>query len=197
MLHMHLRTTVAALLSHLDDSHLKMRVHGLGMLQVYLPADERLHIWHRSLRTPKVSRLHTHAWRFSSHVVCGVITNTRYLELPLNTRTIVPDHSIEVYHKAVIKPGPKPQPEQQGDVRLKRLKVEKISSGVSYHQEASEIHETEAEDGTVTLVSRARVGEDSACIYWQGGEFVSAEPRKPTNDEIGVVVNSARSLLGL
>jgi hypothetical protein len=56
-------------------------------------------------------------------------------------------------------------------------------TGMSYHQQAEDIHRTIAQDGTITLIERERGPPlEEALVFWpRNSQWVSAEP-KPAND---------------
>lgn len=70
---------------------------------------------------------------------------------------------------------------------------ETYEAGDAYRQEASEVHHTSYEDGTVTLVSREFLPDtEHANVYFRAdGSWVSAEPRDATPDEVSAFVERA------
>lgn len=169
----------------------KWQVQGLGMLRTYLRDDWRLHIWDKSVRTPNVSPLHEHPWDLHSTIVAGTLYNTRYF--PVTEYPGPLSLPVMKYNGAVIKCG-------EGactltDVQpfyLAEKPYETYFEGDSYYQSKDEIHKTDAEDGTVTLVYRTFYPErEKARVYWRTGEFVSAEPRRATEEEIKRITKTA------
>lgn len=71
-------------------------------------------------------------------------------------------------------------------VRLHRMICERYFAGNSYSQKHDEIHESQPEDGTVTIVVRSfKQDTEHARVYWpKGNEWVSAEPRPATEKEV-------------
>ena len=68
---------------------------------------------------------------------------------------------------------------------LHSLPLDAYAEGEDYRQAPAEIHETDAEDGTVTLMHKAPTGDESARVFWPAGsEWGSAEPRRATADEV-------------
>lgn len=62
-------------------------------------------------------------------------------------------------------------------------------------QTPSEIHETDAQDGTVTLMQKTPTGDDSARVFWEiGTGWGSAEPRKATPEEVLDITQNALKL---
>lgn len=171
----------------------KWQVQGRGMLRTYLRDDWRLHIWDKSVCVPDVSPLHEHPWDLHSTIVAGTLYNTRYVDvsgMPYPGNLKLP---VSKYNGAVIKCG-------EGACTLTDVKPfflemqtsETYFEGQSYTQTKDEIHKTDAEDGTVTLVFRRFYPErDKARVYWTVGEFVSAEPRRATEEEIQRITKTA------
>lgn len=161
------------------------QVQGFGMLRIYLPDDTRLHIWDDSLKVPGVSLIHDHPWDFLSLIVVGELINTRYLELAPNygiphmVRTIKPGVGLKVIDEDV-------------PCSLTQRGVEHYTAGHRYFQSKEEVHSTNAVNGTVTIVRRSRGPVDVAKVFYPKGEqWVSAEPRLPTNGEVERVTKHA------
>lgn len=168
-------------------------VQGLGMLRLYLdePRDWRMNIWHSSLASVGVSRMHDHPWNFESHVICGRIRNTRYIEVTDGTGDTQMQHS----RLHCSKVG-----ELEGPVTIRDLitgATESYGPGDTYTQTANEIHLSAAADGTITLLRRNRLGtNEHASVYWPlGRPFGDARKSPPTDEEIGRVCDAAAFLL--
>lgn len=173
------------------QSRLEWSAQGLGMLRLYLDPDKklRLHIWDRRLQIADASPLHDHPWHFQSLVIAGNVKQFRFR--PVNDSDLM-GTPIEWYNQATIKCGEGAHcTSETKEVQLVRLPFELYPAGSSYTQKKSEIHESLADHGSVTLVQRSFEGNrDSAHIYWAGkGPWVDAEPRPATTQE----VNSACS----
>lgn len=163
-------------------------VQGLGMMRMYLSDEVRLHVWDTSLIIPGVTKIHDHPWGFTSVVVAGMIQNQIYYEAAPDSR-----FPTEPFYKARLLCGagasietPVPQALMTGGTRT-------YTEGESYGQPRSEIHASVPADGSVTLITR-HFGEDRdhANVFWhRGAEFVSAEPRGATDEEIGRVTKNA------
>lgn len=156
-------------------------VQGLGMMRLYLSKEVRLHIWDETLRVPDVSDMHTHPWDFLSLVVCGEITNIRYT--PSSAVTDCEFRRQEIF--CGVGGGLVGEPV---NVYLNRSQPEHLGENETYHQVANEIHVSESLRGSITIIER-HFGhdEDHAYVYWDAGEWVSAEPREATSEEIEVV----------
>lgn len=165
---------------------------GFGMLRLYLgrAKEYRLQIWDPSQATANVSNIHTHPWDFESYVVCGAVYNTRYAVDPQGGMTM---------NRARLKCGEDAclvAPTQK--VRLEPQSYERYSAGQSYTQRAYEVHKSEPEPGTITLLRRVFSSEDvdHADVYWPvGEEWVDAEPRAAARAEVEHFVSRAREIL--
>jgi hypothetical protein len=72
------------------------------------------------------------------------------------------------------------------------LPVENYWPGDKYAQAAKEIHVSKYIDGTVTLNERRIVGDgEHARVFWESGDWVDAEPRAATEDEVDGVLRQA------
>lgn len=160
-------------------------VHGFGFLRLHLPDNMRLHIWDRRLAYPHVSTIHDHLqWAFSSEVISGVVYNHRYRE----------DRCGRPYRGAKIKAGYGTRfVDTPHTVYLEEQPVDSIYVGQIYRQKPDEIHRTTAIDGTVTLIRKTPTSEqDHARVFWPDRQdWVSAEPRAATSDEICDVTSLA------
>lgn len=65
-----------------DERPGQISLHGLGFLQVVLPANRRLHVWHPALPRRKCfqhSQVHDHRFSFESQVLVGVQRNVDWV----------------------------------------------------------------------------------------------------------------------
>jgi hypothetical protein len=158
-------------------------VQGLGMMRVYLAPQVRLHVWDRALLVPGASPLHTHPWDFASTVVAGRMVNARFTE-----------GAGEEWNKVTIKCGENACTVGEAEVvRLLAGPYEIYGETAKYQQKSTEIHWSQPEDGTVTIVERVVKGDpDHASVYWRGrGGWVDAKPRPATPDEVLAVTDRA------
>lgn len=170
---------VQAILEHALDY--EWSLPGFGMLRLYLSKAVRLHVWDPTQATKNVSVIHDHPWDFRSEVVCGAITNVLYEEEPLL------DGGSCNYLRQAIVCGPgghalgTPEP-----VRLNVSMIRTYQPGGEYYEIASALHESRPEPGTVTIVTRTfrEDTEHARVCFPLGTEWVSAEPRPATRDEV-------------
>mgnify|MGYP001598856707 CR=1 FL=1 len=160
-------------------------LQGFGMLRMYLGEVGRIHVWCPArLATPGVSDVHTHFWALKSTVVSGAVRNVRY-----SVRPAGPGDGAEPTHVGqLLRTGEgggltgEPQP-----VRLAQRSDESYRAGAAYEQSPDEVHRTLPSSGAVTVMERfeQRLAKKTAWTFWPvGGEWVSAEPRLATADEV-------------
>ena len=182
------KVLVKEILKHPDDR--EWTLQGFGMLRTYLSPEVRLHVWDSRYAVDDVSTIHTHPWDMESEVLAGSLVNQRYMELGRDST----DEFISwtPFHRQTIVcgegGGPRGTPIMTSLFAIHSQTVPDRWGQSKYSQKYDEIHESRPEDGTVTLVNR-RVpnggNPDLAYVYWpEGKEWVSAEPRKATPEEV-------------
>lgn len=162
----------------------KWSLQGLGMLRLYLSTEVRLHVWDSRYAIPGVSTIHDHPWSFKSLIVAGSVKQYRFTEPPEG----------EPYQFSVLQCGAGgciktfPTP-----INLSRSRMEQYGEGQSYEQRHDEIHESVPANGTVTIVTRTfREDTEHARVFWPAGtDWVSAEPRTATRDEVAGITGAA------
>lgn len=196
----------------LTDPHQReWSLQGFGMMRLCLDdaREWRLHVWDSRYRKACVDSIHNHPWDFQSRVLSGALVNRRYLvhpfgwddgeggpERPTHWQTeilcgegastvgervpvVLEEQPLEIY---VGKPGMNfPTPFVQPKVS-------------DYSQRWDEVHDTEYLDGTVSIVRRSfsREDRDHALVYVPDfREWVDAEPRPATEEEIANIITSA------
>jgi hypothetical protein len=179
-------------------------LQGFGMLRLYLSSDVRLHVWSDADIAEGVSEIHDHPWDFTSHVISGVVQNTRYrVDFP---RSNSPDPTVTdnplmpwgrskpTHWEEKIKCGPGGG--ALGDERLVVLvaqPVEVIKAGGTYSQRAYEVHDSAPSNGAVTVIHRSfhQDTEHARVFYPIGEKWGSAEPRPATAEEVHRIVGLA------
>lgn len=161
-------------------------LQGLGMLRTYLGADNavRMHVWDSDYAVPGVSQMHTHPWDFASRVAVGAVHQMRYLRhVDGSTFGDEVRFVMEQSLRCGAGGGLEAKPER---LILHEQPVEVYYEGETYTQAADEIHVSIPADGTVTLIERVfRPDTEHAFVFWpQGEEWVSAEPRPATPEEV-------------
>lgn len=169
-------------------------VQGLGMIRLYLDDEhrQRLHIWDPGSATPEVSTVHDHPWDFRSRLIVGRLDNQRYVVDGSSGLFSTEDFFMS---KLVCGVGGGLIGEPR-KVTVAATPLERYYPGDAYTQEAVEFHESFPSAGAVTVIERSfREDRDIATVCWRTGDWVSAEPRPATREEITHFTNMARSLL--
>lgn len=180
-----------AILEHPGDFNWTLQ--GLGMLRTYLSPEIRLHIWHSDFKFVEdgevASELHTHPWNFNSVVVAGRVRNYRFIE---SAGTSLDSGQAIPRRRQTIRCG------QGGgligdpvDVFLSEQPTETFDEGASYAQLAQEIHRSVPDDGTVTIIEREFLEDTEHAFVYFKGDWVSAEPRPATDEEIELITEAA------
>lgn len=168
---------------------------GFGMIRCYLDDKQRfrLNIWDYRMRTPGVSLIHDHPWSFTSTIYAGRILNKRYYfssnsELPFN-----------YYYKHIVTGPDGDDASEVMECRLIAQHLETYKPGQSYTQKLTEVHETDAEIGTVTVNDRTPpTNEYTARVFWHknGHPWMAARPRPSTDEEIAQATWAALEKFG-
>jgi hypothetical protein len=161
-------------------------LQGFGMLRLYLTKEIRLHVWDSTYQVPNVSLLHDHPWDFTSVVIAGHMENRLYSQ----------GHGTPFQYATILcGPGAGQKTEPQS-ILLYEYRSEQLDPGCIYHQAAEDIHASFPAPGTVTVVERFfKPDAEHARVFWPMGEqWVSAEPRPATNQE---VMSICRKVVGL
>lgn len=178
----------------LENSHLfEWSLQGFGMLRAYLTRTVRLHLWDSEFMVPNVSTIHDHPWNFTSVVLAGRMVNQIYRRKLHYGRTGDPKPATHRTMEIQCGEGGCALGDANDMVLLPRPS-RLYKPGARYDQLKHEIHESLPTDGTLTLVVRDFDGDpDRANVFWPiGEEWVSAEPRPATREEIDAAC--ARSL---
>lgn len=174
-------------------------VQGFGMLRLYIRGVGRLHIWDSALRYPNVSMIHTHSWDLRSTIVAGRLRNTRFIEMafPHNGQPHWKQRLLTGYNSHMVnKPtlvGLTPEPtEYYYPLNVDYNPLDADFGHRWYEQRASEIHLTDADDGTVTLMERHEDVDGHADVYWPHHcTWGTAIPRQATEAEVVTTVAKA------
>ncbi len=179
-----------AVLAILDNAEtFSWSVHGFGMLRLYIRNLGRLHIWDSALRYPNVSMVHNHSWDLRSTVVSGQLVNTRFSPTEGYGAVYEGKRLITGYNTTDVQHFPFP-------VALMASPSEVYGPGSVYTQHASEVHRTDATDGTISLMERQEDENGQADVYWLAGtEWGTAKPRPATSDEVHITVQRALEVL--
>lgn len=174
-----------------QPDRLEWSLQGFGMLRAYLGSDKRtrLHIWDDRYAVDNVSTIHDHPWDFESLVLSGSIQN-RIIGAMLGD----PSHHVQ---RIVCGPGGCAL-HRERDMRVGTLSQRVYKPGQEYGQAADWLHESIPSRGAVTIVSRTfkEQTEQARVCFPIGTDWVSAEPRPATGDEVASIVGHALNAWG-
>ena len=135
------RNLVRTILEHAEDYPWVLQEIGLLGLRLDDQREYRLHVWDPSSCVGEPP-IHDHPFDFTSTVVAGEMTNTRYEEDPLGVE----------YHRVRYTP-PDEDHRRSDTVRLSGTATT-FTAGSQYHQLAHELHDSRQLQGTVTIIRR-------------------------------------------
>jgi hypothetical protein len=166
------RALVLTLLQHAEDFPWRMQDIGLMGLRLDDRREYRLHVWDPSRCVGELP-VHDHPYDFTSTIIAGELTNTRYEEDPAG----------DEYVRFRYATGA--EAERQTDtVRLSSVATS-FTSGYRYSQLAHELHASWQQPGTVTAIrcSWIEAPELTVCVRDEGS-WRSGIGRDATRDEI-------------
>ncbi|SEQ59981.1 hypothetical protein [Sphingobium sp. YR768] len=134
----------------------QISLHGLGFIQVKLPANRRMHVWHPDLPRRScyaVSAIHNHRFSFRSTVLVGQQMNRRYVVAA----------AVDGSHDRISHDGPRSEKGGRLSYVAERVhvwprSVESYSPGESYIMPVLEYHDTPNSGIVVTLMEKLREG---------------------------------------
>jgi len=145
-------------------------LHGLGFIQVKLPANRRLHVWHPDLprrRCFERSAIHNHRFSFRSTVLAGIQVNRRF--------EVMPDD--DGSHDLVSHDGPRS--EKGGRLSYVAGRVSLLTSlpeyswpGSTYFMPMLAYHDTPNDDVVITMMEKLDEGTvHASSLIEHGHEF--------------------------
>jgi hypothetical protein len=184
---------VKSILEHPHDREWSLQ--GFGMLRTYLAPELRLHVWDARSKVPFVSEIHTHPWNFHSYVVAGLVYNIRYERKLFGVKFVMGDEGPFREQEILCGEGGHETDKEAELVLLRPDPTEIVREGEQYTQRAHEIHRSQPEDGTVTIIEREFLDDaDHAFVYVpRDNDWVSAEPRPATPNEVEAITRNALS----
>jgi hypothetical protein len=166
------RALVLALLQHAEDFPWRMQDIGLMSLRLDDRREYRLHVWDPT-ECDGDPPVHDHPYDFTSTVIAGELTNTRYEEDPAGCE----------YVRFRYAPGA--EDERRSDALRLSAVATTLAQGTEYRQLAPELHASWQQPGTVTAIRCVWVEapELTVCLR-DGGSWRSAQGRDATRQEI-------------
>lgn len=148
----------------------QISLHGLGFMQIKLPANQRLHIWHPELPRRSCyaqSAIHNHRFSFRSTVLIGTQVNRRFLV----------GEAEDGSHDLISHDGPRSPKGGRlsyvaGRVNVQPMEAEIYNPGQSYIMPELEYHDTPNDGIVVTLLQKLSEGTvHASSLIEHGSEF--------------------------
>ncbi len=177
------RALVRTILEHAEDYPWVMQEIGLLGLRLDEQREYRLHVWYPS-ESGGEPPIHDHPFDFTSTVIVGEMTNTRYVEDPRGVE----------YHRARYT-LPNEEDRRTDTVRLSGIATT-FSAGDHYRQLAPELHDSRQLPGTVTIIRRTftpDVSELTVCNREQTA-WVSGQSRPAARADVKRITAMALEL---
>ncbi len=176
------KVLVRTILEHAEDYSWTMQEIGLLGLRLDDRREYRLHVWDPgySHGEPPV---HDHPFDFTSNVIVGAMTNTRYEESDSGVEYI------RIRYSRVDEDS-----RRTDSVRLTAM-TSTFAEGDHYSQRADELHDSRQVPGTVTIIRCAfrDVAELTVCRRNESA-WISGRSRPATGDEVKAITNRALEL---
>lgn len=157
----------------MDFSPTKQQIslHGLGFIQVVLPGNQRLHVWHPDLPRRSCydySAIHNHRFAFTSRVLVGTQVNRRYAVHESDEGT----HDI-ISHDGPRSPMGGRESYVSGRCNVMHRGNEEYGPGQMYQMNEFEYHETPNSGIVVTLMQKMVESTEAHAnsIILRGHEF--------------------------
>lgn len=154
----------------------QITLHGLGFIQIKLPAQRRLHVWHPDLPRRACfawSAIHNHRFSFRSTVLVGVQVNRRYdvIEVADASLTL----GAHVTHERISHDGPRSEKGGRlsyvaGDAIARAMPEETYLPGESYEMPVLQYHETPNSGVVVTVMEKLLEGTVHASTLIEPGQ---------------------------
>lgn len=148
----------------------QISLHGLGFIQVKLPNNQRLHVWHPDLPRRSCferSAIHNHRFSFESRVIAGTQVNRLFEVTPYDQGS----------HDLISHDGPRSEKGGRlsyvaGRVRLHSFGRQEFNVGQSYRMQALAYHSTPNDGVVITLMTKLEEGVvHASSLIEHGHEF--------------------------
>jgi hypothetical protein len=166
------KALVLTLLQHAEDFPWRMQEIGLMSLRLDDRRQHRLHVWDPSdcVEEPPI---HDHPYDFTSTIVAGELTNTRFEEDPAG----------DEYVRFRYPPGA--EVERQSDAVRLSSRATLFTEGNQYLQLAHELHASWQRPGTVTAIRCSWIEAPTLTVCLrEENSWVSGQGRDATRDEV-------------
>jgi hypothetical protein len=176
------KVLVRTILEHAQDYPWTMQEIGLLGLRLDDRREYRLHVWDPG-SAPGEPPVHDHPFDFSSWIIVGEMTNTRYEES---------DSGVEYFRTRYSRDD---EDTRRTDTVLLSAVASTFTEGDHYSQLADELHDSRQVAGTVTIFRMAfkDVSELTVCRREESA-WSSGRSRPATGDEVKKITNKALEL---
>ena len=167
------KALVLTILQHAEDFPWRVQDIGLMSLRLDDRREYRLHIWDTS-NCVEEPPIHDHPYDFTSTIIAGEMTNTRYEEDPAG----------DEYVRFRFPPGA--EGERWSDSVRLSSRATIFNEGDQYHQIAHELHSSWQQPGTVTAIRCQWVKSPellTVCVRDEG-RWRSGQGREATREEV-------------
>ena len=173
------KALVFTILRHAEDFPWRMQDIGLMGLRLDEWREHRLHVWNPSL-SAEDPLIHDHPYDFTSAIIVGELTNTRYVE------NAAGDECIRLRY------SPPDEEHRRSDTVRLSAAAEVLREGDEYHQLADELHASCQQPGTVTLIRCSwRAARDLTVCLQDEASWRSGQARDATREEIKTFIAKA------
>jgi hypothetical protein len=160
------------ILEHAEDYAWRMQDLGLLGLRLDDRREYRLHVWDPSYSVCEPP-VHDHPFDFTSTIIAGEMTNTRYVENPSGVE----------YNR--VRYSPSNEDARRTDFVRLSATATTFTEGSQYSQLAHELHDSRQLPGTVTIIRMAfKDVPDLTVCRRDETIWVSARSRPATPDEV-------------
>ncbi len=172
---------VRTILEHAEDLPWRMQEIGLLGLRLDDRREHRLHVWGPTYAVGELP-VHDHPYDFTSTVVVGEMTNTRYVEDPAGVeyqrvRYATADDAVRTTDTVKLSPT-----------------ATVVPAGEEYSQLAYELHDSRQVPGTVTILRMAFVDAPTLTVCTRGEPWASTLARPATPAEVKAITGAALDL---
>lgn len=173
------KALIFTMLRHAEDFPWRMQDIGLMGLRLDDQREHRLHVWDPSIRTGEPP-VHDHPYDFTSTIIVGEMTNTRYEEDPHG------DEYVRFHY------SPPAEDQRRTDTVRLSAQATTFTEGAQYRQLAHELHASDQQPGTVTVLrcTWVEAPELTVCLR-QGEPWRSGHARPATRQEIKTMATKA------
>jgi hypothetical protein len=172
-------TLVRTILEHAEGYAWRMQDIGLLGLRLDDRREYRLHVWGPSYSVDPLP-VHDHPYDFTSTVIVGEMTNTRYVEDPAG-----------VEYRRVRYP-PDDEDARVTDTVTLTPAATVLHAGDEYSQRAPELHDSRQLPGTVTVIRMSFRAVPALTVCTPGdAPWVSSQSRPATAHEVTAITGAA------